>query len=198
MNEPTDALLLASISGVLDPGRDLELAEQLATRPDLVARRERLAAAVLPAAPAGPWQMPPVGAWGRTGASSITVEPMLSMEAGAAIRPGARLRIALPVEDAPADALLVVLWRGGGPWQRILPAPGMGALPLAAVVQEGEASVQVVVQPGAAHQRWAVVVLPPGIVSDWTAAEEDVSASVQRALAARRAAASVVAWDVEF
>ena len=29
MNEPTDALLLASISGVLDPGRDLELAEQL-------------------------------------------------------------------------------------------------------------------------------------------------------------------------
>jgi len=197
MNEPTDALLLASISGVLDPGRDLELAEQLATRPDLVARRERLAAAVLPAAPEGPWQMPPVGAWGRTGASSITVEPMLSMEAGAAIRPGARLRIALPVEDAPADALLVVLWRGDGPWRRILPAPGMGALPLAAVVQEDEASVQVVVQPGAAHQRWAVVVLPPGVVSDWNATEEEVSAEVQQALADRKAAASVVAWDVD-
>jgi hypothetical protein len=196
VNEPTDALLLASIAGALDPGRDLELAEQLASRPALRARRDRLAAAVLPAAPEGPWQMPPVGAWGRTGASSITVQPMLSMEAGAAIRPGARLRIALPVEDAPDDALLVVLWRGNGPWQRILPGPGMGALPLSAVVTGAEATVQVVVQPGAAHQRWAVVVLPPGIVSDWTGDEEAVSSAVQQALADRKAAASVVAWDV--
>lgn len=196
MNEPTDAILLASISGVLDPGRAAELADLLAIRPGLLVRRDRMVAELIPASGPSVWRMPPVGAWGRQGATSISVQPMLSMDAGPAIRPGARLQIALPTDDAPEGAELVVLWRGNGAWQRVLPTPGLGALPLSALAATGAATVQVVVQPGATRQRWAVVVLPPGVVSDWTVGEDAVSDSVQRALVEGVAAATVVAWDV--
>ena len=79
MNEPTDALLLASIAGALDPGRDLELAE-LAPGPHC-RPTGRLAAAVRR------WRRAVADApRGGTDRASSAVQPMLSMEAGAAIR----------------------------------------------------------------------------------------------------------------
>ena len=196
MTQPTDAHLLASIAGTLDAGRELELSEQLATRPERMARRARLAAELDPPVQPGVWSLPPVGAWGHAQASRIQIEPMLSMDAGALIRPGARLRIALPTEEAPEGAELVVLWRGTGAWERVLPTPGLGSLPMSALTRDGQTTVQVVVQPAAARQWWAVVVLPPGAVADWFADEALISVAVQQALADRSAAASVVAWDV--
>lgn len=197
MTPVSDTLLLASVAGVLDPGRMDELSALLARDPALTARRDRLAAELgTPTARRG-WSLPPVGVWGRPQASAASARPVLHLEASTGLRPGNRIRLTVPAGDWASDTEVVVLWRGDGDWQRILPTPGAPGVPLAALLgQEGDPALEVVVQPDAAHQRWAMVLVPAGVVADWAAPDAAVQQTLQRAIMDEQASATVVGFEV--
>lgn len=198
MNTVTDTLLLASIAGVLDPGRQDELSARLAGDPALAARRARLAAELEPGKVRRRWNLPPVGVWGRPQVSAASARPVLHLEAGAGLRPGHRIKVTVPAEGMAPDAEVVVLWRGEGDWQRVLPGPGMPCVPLSALqVPDQAPSLEVVVQPEAAHQRWAVLLAPKGVVADWSAPEDDILEALQRAIVEKKAAATVLGFDIQ-
>ena len=122
----------------------------------------------------------------------------LHLEAGAGLRPGHRIKVTVPAEGMAPDAEVVVLWRGEGDWQRVLPGPGMPCVPLSALQVPGQApSLEVVVQPEAAHQRWAVILAPKGVVADWSAPEDDILEALQRAIVEKKAAATVLGFDIQ-
>lgn len=197
MTPVSDTLLLASVAGVLDPGRQDELSARLARDPALAARRDRLATELGSPARRPQWTLPPVGVWGRPQVSAASARPVLHLEAGAGLRPGNRVRLTVPTEGWPADTEVVVLWRGDGDWQRVLPTPGAPGVPVAVLQgQAGAPALEVVVQPSAAHQRWAVVLVPTGVVADWAAPEAEVQQALQRAIMDERASATVVGFDV--
>ena len=193
-----DDLMLAAAANALDPGRAQDLSERLAVRPADAARLRRLRAE-LGSKPAtgGPWSLPPSGRWGSAARRPLHAEPVLHMDGARGLRPGARVRLSLPSADGVQDPSLLVLWRGNGPWQCMIPRPGAPPVSVERVPAsaDGVRAIEVVMQAGAARQHWGVVMVPGELDVDWSDAAA-VPAAVLEAVAQRRATLDVVAFEV--
>ncbi|HCH62599.1 MAG: hypothetical protein CL927_11820 [Deltaproteobacteria bacterium] len=198
MKRIEDGLLLAAAAGALDPGRAQDLADRLAVRPTDAARLQRLQAALEPSKSSSHgWRLPPSGRWGSVVQRPLQAAPVLHMDGSHGLRPGARVRLSLPSTDGIEDPGLLVLWRGTGSWQCMIPQPGSAPIAVERIPAgtDGIRVIEVVMQPDAARQHWAVVMVPGALDVDWTDVEA-VPTAVLEAVAQRRATLDVVAFAV--
>ena len=175
-----DRVLRAYLGGALEPGRiddlEAELETSAALRARLAALSAELSAELSPAQPAPrstapAWRLPPPGAMGPWSLRA-SAAPVAVMGADTP-RPGDRVRISVVGLDDPADHLVVVLWRGDGDWEVMLPASERqrvtaDRLPVDA---DGARYLDVTVRPDAPRQRWALALPPADEPIDWAAPE---------------------------
>lgn len=198
MKRIEDGLLLAAAGGALDPGRAQDLADRLAVRPTDAARLQRFQAELDPKpAPTRTWRLPPSGRWGSAARQPLQAAPVMHMDGSRGLRPGARVRLSLPSTDDIADPALLVLWRGQGDWQCMIPRPGSPPVPVEKIPANahGNRSIDVVMQGGAARQQWAVVIVPGDLDADWSDPAA-VAGAVLEAVAQRKATLDVVCFEV--
>ena len=183
MNVP-ERVLWAYAGGALEPGRVVEVEAALRSS---AALRTRLS--VVSAELAGwgepapdPWRMPPAGVahrgFGRVRQEAVGVMGPVG------VRPGDRRRIVLDADDPPADAVVVVLWRGDGPWEVLLPRVAAQVVPLGRLPRDpaGHPYLDVRVRPDASVQRWSVALMPEALLpafgegASWEAAQRAILA----------------------
>ena len=199
MKRIDDGLLLAAAAGALDPSSAQVLADQLAMRPADAARLQRLQAELEPDKPVPHgWALPPTGSWGHAARRPFQAAPVLNMEGARGLRPGSRVRMTLPTTDGIPQARLLVLWRGSGSWQCMIPRAGEPPIPVEQIREDasGVRAIEVVMQADAASQQWAVVVVSGTLSVDWSD-EAGVASAVLGAVAQRAATLDVVRFAVD-
>jgi hypothetical protein len=120
------------------------------------------------------------------------------MDGNRGLRAGSRVRLSLPATTGLDDPHLLVLWRGGGPWQCMIPRPGAAPIAVSQIPAgaDGEQHIEVVMQAAAPRQQWAVVLISGELAVDWSD-EGAVSSAVLAAVAQGEASLDVVTLTVE-
>lgn len=158
--EPTDSLLVAYLTGVLDPGRVVALETDLRARPELRRRLQALETVRqsprrTTRTPTPRTYLPPAGAWGAARRGSRT-QHIRAMGDAREVQPGDRIRLSL---RRRAGDVLALYWQGDDHLKQMIPRPGRPPMAVERLPSSasGDALLEVVVQPDHRHQRWVLV-----------------------------------------
>jgi len=193
MYHVSDAELLALVVGALEPSRALELEEVLAAEPALRLRKATLASSMaLGEAPRHGWRIPAPGV-GMKLRLSASAAPVM----GGELRPGDRFRVRVDRTEEPSRRIRV-LFRKGEDWEVVYPSAPEEELAVAElpVDADGKRHIDLVAQPPAGHQRWAVALADAGDGVDWDAPETERWAALQSGIAAGSVPGAAVEVEV--
>jgi len=168
----TDRDLLAWLAGALEPGRALDVQEEVSAFPEVRARVALLTQRLQEDQIRPVWRIPPPGvAGGRRG---FTLErAALAVMGEEVIRPGDRFTVRIGAVPDAEDRRLVVLYRRGADWDVVFPSREDEDVQLDVIPAEpsGERVLELVAQEDLGEQRWAVA-LPLADPVDWSLAPE--------------------------
>lgn len=197
MTRIDDELLLGFLTGTLEPGRSLEVEEELKASAALRVRLSALSAEsrARPAV-ASPWRVPPPGVLRGREAPRPHLELPLHL-GPEGLRPGEAFGVRMePVADADLRRV-VVLYRGRDGWRVASPLADDEDARLSEIPPEPDGSrvLTLVTGPEVGAQRWAVVLPIADTPIAWDLPEEDRWTWLQEAV--RAGSAPVFSVEVE-
>lgn len=173
MAEPTDTELLGLLGGTLEPHEEVEARARLDGSPDAQARFTLLARELQDALepPSRAWFVPPPSAT-PSDRPRLHARPMATLGADQ-IRVGETFEIRIGPHASPADVDLFVLRRTpGSAWELLFPGAAEERTPLSVLAPdaEGVRTLPVVAAEPPGPQRYAVALVPDGVLLNLGAA----------------------------
>ena len=197
----SDRLLLAYLTGALEPSRRQELSEHIDADTDLQ-RRLRQLSERLGGQPPARWRIPPPAIRGVPWMMAARVErsrhAVLGAEEAPELVPGQPFQLRLPQVESPSSWRVVVLYRQSGDWEVVFPTWPDDDMTLADLPMEsnGELRLDLIARPEAGRQRWAMALLPLAFSIDWDAPEDRRWAPLQDELARGEIQLAVIEVEV--
>ncbi len=199
----TDRHLLAYLTGALEPGRRLEIREEIGADPALQFRLTTLSGRLAESGPRPSlWRIPPPDTsgvpWMLPGRVEIGRHAILGEENTPGLSPGQPFQLRIDPVSNPWAWRVIVLYRRDGAWEVVFTTWPDEELTLMDLPQEanGELRLDLIARPEPGPQRWALALAPTDLEVDWQASEDQRWTELQLRIVRGQIRLMVVEVDV--